>query len=330
MQGVSLERQASILGKFNGYRECIEFKLRRHPDYKDESQALIDSRVDVLGEPKHFQESYFDNDSHTIQELAARIIDDFKVIPFLPSNEAKERAQKNFIALNNFPLKLLLYPVSQGSSLDVFDAPLDARLQIGQYTLDWSSTGLVIPKKAPARHFQPVLSMCPMESMFASDQRAKVNEAIQTMNLDLQTQLVFNFVAKREELLRAIIQVAVDYNRHKEYDKTSTSAHFVTDICKAVGIPASTIITSLRQFRQHISKSQYTLRHFSSHLALDNFVIDLNWHNKTASLPQIDLQYFIAQYFHVHMLNWVEKGRPEYWTCDEQNCQLSELEKLLH
>jgi hypothetical protein len=329
MQGVSLERQASMLGKCNGYHECIEFKLRRHPDYKDENQALIDSRVDILGEPKHFQETYFDKDSQTTQELAARIIDDFKIIPFLPSKDAKERTQKNFTALNTFPLKLLFYPLSQQSSLDVFNAPLDVRLQVGQCILDWSSTGIVIPKKAPTRHFQPMLSVCPME-LSASLQRAKVNEAIQTTNLDLLTQLVFDFVAKQGNLLKAVIQVAVEYNRHKEYHEiTSTRVHFVTDICKAVGIPAGTIITSLRQFRQHISTSQYALRHFFSHLALDNFVIDLNWHNKTASLPHIDLQFLVAQYFYVHMLNWVEKGRPEYWTCEEQNCQLSELEKLL-
>ena len=331
MQGVSLERQASMLRKCNGYYECIEFKLRRHPDYKDESQALIDSRVDILGEPKHFKESYFEKDSCTIQELAAKIIDDFKIIPFLPSNEAKEKTQKNFTALSKFPLKLLFYPQYQESSLDVFNAPLDVRLQVGEYTLDWSSGGLVIPKKAPTRHFLPILSVCPMESAYASQRSAKVNEAIQAMNLDLQTQLVFDFVAKQDELLKAISLVAVEYNRHKEYDQTtSSSAHFVTDICKAVGIPASTVITSLRQFRQHISKSQYALRYFFSHLALDNFVIDLNWHNKTASLPQIDLQYLIAQYFYVHMLNWVERGRPEYWACKEQNCQLPELEKLLH
>ena len=330
MQGISLERQASMLGKCNGYHECIEFKLRRHPDYKDENQALIDSRVDILGEPKHFQETYFDKDSQTTQELAARIIDDFKIISSLPSKDAKEKTQRNFTALNTFPLKLLFYPLSQPSSLDVFNAPLSVRLQIGQYILDWSSTGLVIPKKVPTRHFLPILSICPIESS-ASQQRAKVNEAIQTMNLDLLTQMVFDFVAQQGELLKAITQVAVEYNRHKEYDKTtSTSAHFVTDICKAVRIPTGTIITSLRQFRQHISTSQYALRHFFSHLALDNFVIDLNWHNKTASLPQIDLQYLIAQYFYVHMLNWVEMGRPDYWTCKEQNCQLSELENLLH
>lgn len=316
-----------MLGKCNGYHECIEFKLKRHPDYMDESQALIDSRVDILGETKHFQEIYFDKDSRTTQELAARIIDDF---PFLPSSEAKERVRKNFTALNKFPLKLLFYPLSQDISLDVFNVALDVRLQVGQYILDWNTTGLVIPQKVPTRHFQPMLTVCPMGSMPTSQQSAKVNEAIQTMNLDLQTQLAFEFVAKQDELLKAIIQVAVDYNRHKEYDVTmSTSAHFATDICGAVGIPASTVISSLRQFRQHISKSQYALRHFFSHLALDNFVIDLNWHNKTASLPQIDLQYLVAQYFYIHMLNWVEQGRPEYWTCSEQNCQLSELERLL-
>ena len=321
-----------MLGKCNGYRECIEFKLRRNPDYKDESQALIDSRMNILGEPKHFQESYFDKDSRTIQELAAKIIDDFKITPLLPSNEAKERARKNFSSLSNSLLKFLFSPVSHfGPSLSILDAPLDVQLQVGQYTLDWSSTGLVIPKRAPTRHSQPVLSVCPMESMFASQQRTKVNEAIQTMNLDLQTQLVSEFVTKRDELLKAIIQVAVDYNRHKEYDEmTSTNAHFMTDICTAVGIPASTVIKSLWQFRQHIDNSQYASQHFSSHLALDNFVIDLNWHNKTSSLPQIDLQYLIAQYFHFHMLNWVEKGKPEYWSCDEPNCQLPELEKLLH
>ena len=317
-----------MLEKCNGYRECIEFKLRQHPDYKDESQALIDSRVNILGEPKHFQESYFDKDSRTVQEFAGKIIDDFKILPFLPSNEAEERARKNFTSLGNFPLKLLFYP---GPSLSVADAPLDVQLQVGQYTFDWNSTGLVIPKIALTKYFQPVLSVCPMESMFSSQKRAKVNEAIQTMNLDLQTQLVFEFVAKREELLKAVVQVAVDYNRHKEYDIiTSTRVHFMTDICLAVGIPTSAVIKSLRQFIQHVDKSQYASQHFSSHLVLDNFVIDLNWHNKTASLPQIDLQYFIAQYFHFHMLSWVEKGRPKCWSCDELNCQLPELEKLLH
>ena len=62
-----------------------------------------------------------------------------------------------------------------------------------------------------------------------------MNKAIQTMNLDLQTQLAFEFVIKRDELLKATIQVAVDYNHHKEYNEmTSTSAHFMTDICTAV------------------------------------------------------------------------------------------------
>ena len=281
--------------------------------------------MDILGEPKHFQESYFGKDSSATQELAAKILDDFMI-------KDLERSQKNFAALNNFGMKLLFYPASQGCPhLDVLETALDVRLQIGQHVLNWNSTGLVIPQEVPTKHIQPVLSVCPMESMCASPQRSKVNEAIQTMSLELQTQLVFDFVAELEKVTTAVVQVAVDYNRHKEFDEmASSNADFVADVCAAVGIPPSNVVKSLQQLRQQVTRSQYASHQFSSHLALDNFVFDLNWYNKTASLSQVDLQYLISQYFHVHVLNWQEKGRPQYWKCDEQNCQLSELERLLY
>ena len=263
----------------------------------DESQNVVDSMVDVLGESEKFLARYFDKDLCASQDLALKMVDDFKTVPLLSKDEAKGRAQKNFTTLCDFPLKLLFHPIPQGSSSEMValdDAPLQVTLQVGQNILEWNIVGLVIPKQAQAKHFRPVLTICPMDSSpwstFVHQRRAKMDEAIQKMDPDLQTQLIFEVVAKREELMTTIVKVVVDYNRHKEYSEMRlANCHFVADICKAVGIPASTIIKSLRQCREDVGRGQFTKQHFASHLALDSFVIDLNWKDKTASLPQVDI-----------------------------------------
>lgn len=330
MQGVSLQRQDSFLGKCSGYRDCIEFKLRTRPDYMNTSQLVVDSMVNTLGEHTNFKATYFDDNLCTCQGIVQKMTDDFEYVPFLTMDKAQERARKNFAALCRFPLKLLFHPVMHFQSGNVLDIPSEVGLQIGQYELEWNIAGLVIPKQVQAKHFRPVLSVCPADSKWSAFIRQKipkVNEAIQKMDLGLQTQLMFELVEKRDKLLAAMIEVIVDYNRYKQYDeKKLANGHFVVDVCKTVGIPATAIVESLQQF----NGSQYSKRHFTSHSDLDNFVIDLNWENKTASLPQIDLQYLIAQYFHFHSANWEQMKRPEHWTCDMQNCQLLELEKLIH
>ena len=332
MQGVSLQRQDSLLGKFKGYRECIAFKLRTHPSYMDETQSVIDSMVKTLGECEHFRMNYFDDDLCTCKDLVQTMFDDFKNFHCLQRNVVEDRAQENFAALCRFPFKFLYHPSSKRSTFErgnLLDVPLDVRLQVGKYELEWNVAGLVIPKLVQPKHYQPVLSVRPTESYwstFVQEQKTKVEEAIQKMDADLQTRLIFELVEKREKLLTSVVQVIMDYNRHKEYDEMRlANRHFVADVCKAVGVPSSDTVNSLQQF----SKSQYTRRHFSTHLQLDSFVIELNWANKTASLPQADIRYLIAQYFHFHVVNWEEKKRPEHWMCTVHSCQLLELEKLV-
>lgn len=330
MQGVSLQRQDSFLGKCSGYRYCIEFKLRTLPDYTNLSQPEIESTVNTFGEHAYFRAAYFEDNLCTCQDIVRKMVDDFRYVPFLTTDKAQERARKNFAALCRFPLKLLFYPVAQFERGNVQDVPSEVGLQIGQYEFEWNISGLVVPKQVQAKHWRPVLSVCPTDSKwsaFICQKTAKVNEAIQRMDLELQTQLMFELIEKRDKLMAAMIEVIVDYNRHKEYDeKKLTNSHFVVDVCKAVGIPPTAIVESLHQF----NSSQYVTRHFSTHLDLDNFVIDLNWENKTTSLPQVDIQYLIMQYFHFHVVDWEQMKRPEHWTCNMQNCQLLELEKLIH
>ena len=333
LQGVDLRRQDSLLGKFKGYRECIAFKLRTHPDYEEETPSMVDSMVNILGEVEHFRMNYFNGESCTCQDLTQKMVDDFKTFPFLRKEEAQDIVRRNFSALSSFPLRFLFRPLSQAPTFErghFHGVPLDVRLQVGEYELDWNIVGLVIPKPVQAKHFQPVLSLCPTESTwstFVKERRAKVNEAIERMDTNLQTQLIFEFVAKRHELLSAVIEMIIDYNRHKEYNEMRlASNHFFTEICKTVGIPSTGTVECLQQ----LGHSQYATSRFTSHLQLDNFVIDLNWANQTASLPQVDVQYLIAQYFHFHVAKWEEMKRPKHWTCSVQNCQLYELEKLLH
>ena len=338
MKGISLERQESLLGKFKGYHECISFKLSTHPAYMDKSDAEIESMVNILGEYRNYQDHYFSDDLFTCEGLAMKTVADLES-PILTQEDeirAEIRARNNFDALSNFPLKLVYYPTDQGFSINgrgggVLDIPLEVSLRLGPYELDWNIVGLVIPIKAQKlKCFQPVLSLRPAESKwtkFVHQQRLKVDKAIQDMDPGLQTQLMFDFVAKREELLRAVVDVIVDYNRHREYDeKRQSNGHFVSDVCKAAGIPADSVVKSMRQFNE----SRYATRNFTSHVDLDNFVIDLNWGNKTSSLPQIDIQYLITQYFHFHVVDWQSRGKPEHWVCDVRDCQLTELERLVH
>ena len=339
MQGVSLQRQESLLGKCKGYRECISFKLSTHPTYTDKGYREIESMVNTLGECRNYQDKYFNDDSFTCQDLVAKMVADINS-PILTHEEeirAEIRARDNFDALCNFPLKLSYYPVARGSSISsiyerrsVLDVPLEVKLQLGPYEFTWNIVGLVIPTEVQVKRFQPVLNLSPPEtkwSKFVSQQRAKIDEAIQKMDPGLQMQLMFDLVAKRDELLKAVVDVIVDYNRHNEYDERRLSnSHFVLDVCKAVGVPADTVVDSLR----HFNESRYATRNFTSHVDLDNFVIDLNWSNKTSSLPQVDIQYLITQYFHFHVVDWQSRGNPQHWACDVQNCQLTELERLIH
>lgn len=310
-----------------GYRERVLYKLQHHPD---KSLAKEKDIIDKLTERERFRDSFCTNIVEGISEaLVVEASADFQKTD-ITDKEASDRAEKRMKIFSNFPVKILLYNVKRKSS------QLSAALQVGTYYFEWGKTSLIVPKKVDELTTkQPVLKVgLPQEGVWSSyvqELQPRISQALKQLDYDLLIQLKYEFACKKDELLCALIDTVVRYNRVSAYSKRKcNSVHFIRDAQLALGIAQPNKVS--RNVQEHSKKAKQAWKKqtpenikIETHGDLDTFV------EETLALETMNQEtwdYVITKYFQFHVSGW-EKDESSQWSCSGQNCMLPKVEALV-
>ena len=312
-----------------GYRDRVLYKLQHHPNKELLKQKDI---VDKLTEREKFRECFCSSVVEGKSEmLVVETSTDYQKASFT-EKEARERAKERMKVFCNFPVKLLLYCAKRKSST------LTIALQVGNSYFEWSKGSLIIPEcvdELTSR--QPVLKMhLPQEGAWSSYVQVlqpRIAQALKLLDYDALIDLQYQLVHKKDELLHALIDLAVKYNRANSYSQRKcNNQDFIRDAQIALGVAEPTKVSKSAQ--EHLKKVMQAWRKQSlerlkieNHNELDKYTYGTI---NMEAVTQETLNYFIGQYFVFHVSAW-EKEDPSsiLWSCDGQNCMLTTLEDMV-
>ena len=326
---MTIDQQERLMKKIKGgYREKVLDKLKHHPN---DTLVKDEDIVDKLTERERFRSSFCTNIIEGISEtLVIETLTDSKKAD-ISHTEAKKRAEKRIKVFCNFPVKLLLYSKSRRKSLK-----LKAALQVGNYYFEWNKTSLIIPKMVnKLTSKQPVLKVGVSQEgawcSYVTDLKPHIDQALAELDYDSLIQLKYQLAERKDELLSALIDVVVRYNRLYSYNKGKCSnLHFLRDAQLALGIVEPAKISG--NLSDHFKKTQQEWKkrnqqkQIGSHGELDQYVEDTR---KMEDLNQEILDCFITRYFKFHVSGWEKDTECETWDCKGQNCKLPTIEDLV-
>lgn len=311
-----------------GYRERVLYKLQQHPD-----RDLVNDEdiIDKLTEREKFRENFCTNIIEGVSEtLVVETSTDFQKAD-KTDQEARDRASKRMNVFCNFPVRLLLYASKKRSS------SLKAALQVGSYYFEWNKTSLIIPKRVEElTSTKPVLKVSVPQSgvwsSYVKGLQSQIEEALQRLEYDNLIQLQYQLVHKKDELLCALIDVIVKYNRCNAYNSLiKSNTNFIRDAQLALGIAQPNKDTTSVQ--EHLKKVKLAWKKqiaekvkIETHRELDEYVQDSI---RTDNINQEALNYFIGQYFTFHISGWGKEEPIIPWSCGTLNCMLPKVEELV-
>ena len=316
-------------------------------EYREASDEDIDKVVMRFTEFEEFRDGYDcfpatveeTSKGHTMDAVADR---EWREAERLSHEGAIRKVQQRFDALSRFPIKLVLRvkPGEQELGHGAYEAQLEPVILIHDHMLQWNSCGLVIPRRIDFQTFPPVLTtpilLGSKWSTYICKMRSKMKGIVKGRpgKLQREIKLLFELTAKKDSLIAAVIKLAIDYNRNKQYDERNcNSGHFILDVLATMGV------VRLPEIRESLGQQLEEARvlcaetlprtEFADHAELDGFVRS-RCQNDTLSLLSIaDTQYLVCKYFFFHVRQWQLSQSPERKTCDKKQCQLKHLEEHL-
>ena len=313
--------------KKKGYKERVHNKLKQQPN----KELLEDeSIIDKLTEREKFRETFCCDIIEGVSEaLVMETSADYQKKD-ISEAEARERAAKRMKVFYNFPVKLLLYNSKRNSS------KLSLALQVGNYYFKWSKTSLIIPKRiAELTSKQPVLKIAMSQegawSSHVNELWPQISQAVSQLDYERLIALQYQLAARKDELLSALIDTTVRYNRAESFNLvTCNNLDFLSDAQKALGIsrpskPSNSFKDHMKKVKQVWEKQMKEKIKIKSHGELDMYITD------TYKLHEVNremLEYFIAQYYEFHLSDW-EREPCDQWSCVGQNCKLPMVERSM-
>ena len=324
-------------------------KLRELPKYAEKSDDELHDLVEALTGVESFRancecfRAIVEIPMETLAIDSSKdkdLIDQTQLHHSVATNKVAERYEK----VCKFPVKLVLCvkPTRSGTpSGGVTDASLHAALLISDYLFEWDERSLVIPNKVDFTK-QPALTT---GILYGSEwftyinhqrQRSRLEDALTSPPGSLHKQeidLMFDLTTKKDDLIKSVIETIIDYNRNKKYHHQScNNRHFIQDVTRALGVkklPAfgaslkQQLDKSKRQCSRRLSRTE-----LATHTDLDAYVCDLG-EEKLVELTVVDLEYLVGKYFHFHVESWELSPAPDQWSCQQRNCQLTNIEEQL-
>ena len=259
--------------------------------------------------------------------------------------ESRGRQRMDHRAANvcSLPIKLILTPLRRGrtlvkafaSHLEMQFGPLHAALQVGQVILEWNDSHLVTPYQCAYedRLIQVNLEKHSRWVDSVKQHRGQLERATEDLNLTGQMEQVFLIAARKKEMIDALIEVIITYNRSYYYNLIDRNCqHFVMDALDALGIKLPKEFTGgLRNYYKAVIKGRNPKipKEFKTHRDLDKYVEEQD----LDSMTQHDLEYILAMYFRFHLESKekLKENRQllEEWVCEEAVCRMDEIEKLV-
>lgn len=297
----------------------------------DEQLLREEDILEKLSEREKFRDAFCTNIIEGVSEaLVVETSADFQKKSDIPETEAKRRAAERMKIFTNFPVSILVYSTKRKSS------HLTAALQVGNYYFEWNKTSVIMPKKVEnLTAKQPVLRLgVPQEGVwpsFVNAVQSRISEALEKLDYDTLIQLQYELACRKDELLYALIDVCVRYNRANTYrNMNCNNSHFIRDAQLALGIAQpskisrGTIQDHLKRLTQMWKKLQSGKVKFESHSDLDTFVEDTV---VTETMPQEGLEYLMSKYFLFHVSGWDQHAEDRgTWSCAGIKCMLKTVE----
>lgn len=293
--------------------------------------------------------------SEITEERAADVIEekldeeDPDLLTSLELSKAKERGEHRFAHLCDFPLRVILTPLSRGGLivskfaklLEMQFGPLHASLQVGNVILEWNDSSLVVPHfcKHEDQLLQSDFQGLSKWSEFTSKQYDDVRSAVTAADYQKQIDLVYRVTAEKYRQIEALADVIIKYNKIYYYNLFDRNCqHFVADALKALGVENPSQFTGgLRDYFKELKKGRSPSLHskFASHADLDGYVKEKEQNGEIAKMKQNDLEFLLAQCFRFHveqksrLQDSDEKADLSNWICEEPTCCMQRLEHLI-
>ena len=315
-------------------------------------KEVIDSLTAVLTDRQLIWEEFF---SGIVTDYAADAVEENlkeDKLSFTHSMEKKgatDRAVYRAENVCNLPVKLILTPLQRGkrlantfaSKLEMQFGPLHAALQVGNVILEWNDSHLVSPYLCDYEDEFHVMKvdMQPHSEWvdYTTRNTPKMKEAAKKLNFSEQIDQIYMVTSKKKEMVDDLIDVIVTYNQHYYYNLFDRNCqHFVIDALEALQVKNPTSFTGgLRDYFKALveGRTPSIPVRFKTHQDLDAYVTRIKREGHTKDMPQHDLEFILTLYFRFHLeskdrLRKNQKALQE-WKCQEVNCQMEELEKLI-
>ncbi len=317
-------------------------KIQNHPEFKDWTDDAAKERAKELTDPVElhvvFSHLIDDRFADQVSQIGLEATETDHGKEFVSSKEvkaAKGRAVMQFEIATKMPIKLHLTELSRENllpkpfmdrftrALSMAYGPLHAALVIGDVTLEWNDTSLVVPKRGVT---EPDLQMDISENTAAmksiTRKEVDMKAAVDSLNYKKQMELVYYTTVSQAKMIRDLIEVISKYNRLYTYQVFRRNCQtFVVDAMRAMGITELPKMTGkLKEYFNELRKGRkHVPDEFQTHEELDQYVKDSQSTGEFANLTQHDKEYLLCLYFKFHLEDLGDEG-DEDELCRFPNC----------
>ena len=160
-----------------------------------------------------------------------------------------------------------------------------------------------------------------------------MKKATEELDFSKQIELVYMITSKKKNLIDALIDVIVKYNKHYYYNVIDRNCqHFVLDALQALQVEVPRCLTGKfgRYYKALLKgKTPSVPSEFKTHSDLDRYAMLEVSKGTITDMPQHDLEFILTVYirFHVESRSKLTGKALDEWQCIESNCCIEEIEK---
>ena len=321
----------------------VKKKLRKLPDSEGRDEREITAIAETLTEHEklkvYFSHLYDIYDPVLEMAEEAEAFSERGIRNSVEYQSAVERAEDRITAAAKLPVCLLLSKLEGRPLHDRFAGTFagllnlqygahHAALMVGDVTIEWADSSLVIPSNHQHAKsiFRADMQRHSKWVEFVSQRRMETARG--DMSYGEQIDLMVDLTTEKKRLIDDLIDLIVRYNKLYYYHPlTRNCQDFVIDAMKALRILNPVDFSGkLGGYFQNLKKGQrsglLSDSDFTTHQELDSYVVE-----NFDKLKQDDLEYFLCHYFSFHLLAGMED--PATWECQVCNCQMPHLEEQL-
>lgn len=319
-------------------------KVRKHPDFKDQSENVIKEAAQDLLDCEYFKSQFSEFSEHQFVNAAAGVRKEADADIQSDSEETEVAALRSSSRLKevcNLEIKLCLSKLDVWSQsvtakfaslLEAQYGPTHAALLIGNEKLgylsfEWDCNSLVVPQfcERPDTVF---LARIPSEVNLVHHRlEDQMQAAGRKLNYNEQIEILFEASTVKARMLDRLIEVVLTYNKYYYFHSLSRNCqHFVSDALRAMEIRNPHNFSGrLKEYFEQLKKGfPNKPPSFRSHADLDAHVQE-----NIVGATNHDLEFFLCLYFHFHVLSRSQSPNPREWQCEVESCQVANVEQRI-